>query len=177
MFGSARTPEDHPDYQAAVRFSRTMAESGWMVITGAGDGIMRAGHAGSGKESAFGVAIRLPFETNANDVIVGDPKLVTFRYFFTRKLMFMWMSHAVALFPGGFGTLDEFFETLTLIQTGRMDRVPVLLFGKEFWGHVINMEALAEEGTISPDDTDLFTVVDTAEEGWKIVSDFYGLTA
>ena len=84
---------------------------------------------------------------------------------------------SVAVFPGGFGTMDEFFETLTLIQTGRMERIPVLLFGKQFWSRVINIEALAEEGTISPDDKDLFTIVDSAEEGWKIVSDFYELKA
>ena len=127
IFGSARTPEDHPDYVAAVDVSKAMAAAGWMVITGAGDGIMRAGHGGAGKEASFGVAIRLPFETNANDFIVGDPKLITFRYFFTRKLMFMWESAAIALFPGGFGTQDEGFEALTLIQTGKAPLVPIVL--------------------------------------------------
>src|SRR5690606_5419245 len=125
VFGSARTPPGHPHYQVCETFSRAMADAGWMVITGAGDGIMRAGHGGAGTEKSFGVAIRLPFETSANEYILGDPKLVTFRYFFTRKLMFMWMSHAVALFPGGFGTQDEGFEALTLIQTGKAPMMPV----------------------------------------------------
>ncbi|MEM9417982.1 MAG: LOG family protein [Planctomycetota bacterium] len=183
VFGSARTPEDHPDYQAAVRFSRTMAESGWMVITGAGDGIMRAGHAGSGRESAFGVAIRLPFETNANDVIVGDPKLVTFRYFFTRKLMFMWMSHAVALFPGGFGTQDEGFEALTLIQTGKAPLVPIVMIdapgthaaGTGYWMHWDNYvtKSLLENGWISPEDKNLYFVTDDPAAAARHVSGFY----
>lgn len=183
IFGSARTPEDHPDYQAAVRFSKTMAESGWMVITGAGDGIMRAGHAGSGKESAFGVAIRLPFETNANDVISGDPKLVTFRYFFTRKLMFMWMSHAVALFPGGFGTQDEGFEALTLIQTGKAPLVPIVCVdapgthsgGGGYWQHWDKYitKSLLENGWISPEDKNLYFVTDDPAAAARHVMDFY----
>lgn len=126
IFGSARTPEDHPDYLAAVEFSRLMSEAGWMSITGAGDGIMKAGHEGPGREGSFGVAIRLPFETSANDVIKGDEKLINFRYFFTRKLMFLSQAEAVVCFPGGFGTLDECFEALTLIQTGKASMVPIV---------------------------------------------------
>lgn len=126
IFGSARTPEDHPDYRAAVEFSRLMARAGWMSITGAGDGIMKAGHVGPGREASFGVAIRLPFETSANEVIKGDEKLINFRYFFTRKLMFLSQAEAVVCFPGGFGTLDECFEALTLIQTGKASMVPVV---------------------------------------------------
>ncbi|MEM8739721.1 MAG: LOG family protein [Planctomycetota bacterium] len=183
IFGSARTPEAHPDYQAALRFSRTMAESGWMVITGAGDGIMRAGHGGAGRESSFGVAIRLPFETNANDVIVGDPKLITFRYFFTRKLMFMWMSHAIALFPGGFGTQDEGFEALTLIQTGKAPLVPIVLVdapgshdaGQGYWQHWDRYvtRSLLHNGWISPEDQNLYFVTDDAAAAARHVSDFY----
>jgi uncharacterized protein (TIGR00730 family) len=183
VFGSARTPEEHPDYQTAVRFSKTMAESGWMVITGAGDGIMRAGHAGSGKDSAFGVAIRLPFETNANDVIVGDPKLVTFRYFFTRKLIFMWMSHAIALFPGGFGTQDEGFEALTLIQTGKAPLVPIVMVdapgsheaGTGYWMHWDNYvtRSLLDNGWISPEDQNLYFVTDDPAAAARHVQDFY----
>ncbi|MEM7722791.1 MAG: LOG family protein [Pseudomonadota bacterium] len=178
VFGSARTPEDHPDYQACVRFSKTMAESGWMVITGAGDGIMRAGHGGAGKEASFGVAIRLPFETNANDYIVGDPKLVTFRYFFTRKLMFMWMSHAVALFPGGFGTQDEGFEALTLIQTGKAPLVPIVCIdapGGDYWHHWDNYvtKSLLDNGWISPEDKNLYFVTDDPAAAARHVSDFY----
>ena len=178
VFGSARTPEDHPDYQACMRFSRTMAESGWMVITGAGDGIMRAGHGGAGRESSFGVAIRLPFETNANDVIEGDPKLMTFRYFFTRKLMFMWMSHAIALFPGGFGTQDEGFEALTLIQTGKAPLVPIVLVdapGGDYWKHWDNYvtHSLLDNDWISPEDKNLYFVTDDAAEAARHVADFY----
>lgn len=178
IFGSARTPEDHPDYQAALRFGRTMAESGWMVITGAGDGIMRAGHGGAGREASFGVAIRLPFETNANDFIVGDSKLVTFRYFFTRKLMFMWMSHAVALFPGGFGTQDEGFEALTLIQTGKAPLLPIVMVdppGGDYWKHWDNYvtKSLLEKGWISPADKNLYFITDDAAAAARHVMDFY----
>ena len=178
VFGSARTPEERPDYQAAVRFSRTMAESGWMVITGAGDGIMRAGHGGAGREASFGVAIRLPFETNANDVILGDPKLVTFRYFFTRKLVFMWMSHAVALFPGGFGTQDEGFEALTLIQTGKAPLVPIVMVdapGGDYWHHWNNYveKSLLAKGWISPEDRHLYFITDDPAAAARHVSDFY----
>lgn len=128
VFGSARTPEDHPDYLAAVEFARLMAEEHhWMIITGAGDGIMKAGHEGPGRAASFGVAIRLPFETSANTVIAGDEKLINFRYFFTRKLIFVSQSNAVALFPGGFGTQDENFEALTLIQTGKSHLVPIVM--------------------------------------------------
>ncbi|MEM1110198.1 MAG: LOG family protein, partial [Planctomycetota bacterium] len=160
------------------RFGRTLAEAGWMVITGAGDGIMRAGHAGSGKESAFGVAIRLPFETNANDVIVGDPKLITFRYFFTRKLMFMWMSHAIALFPGGFGTQDEGFEALTLIQTGKAPLVPIVMVdapGGDYWHHWDNYvtKSLLDNGWISPEDKNLYFVTDDVSAAARHITDFY----
>jgi len=178
IFGSARTPEDHPAYQACVAFSRHMAEAGWMVITGAGDGIMRAGMGGAGTEKSFGVSIRLPFETNANDYIVGDPKLITFRYFFTRKLMFMWMSHAIALFAGGFGTQDEGFEALTLIQTGKAPVVPILLIdapGQHYWrkwdGYV--RDVLLAEGYISPEDLNLYFVTDDAAAAAEHVRHFY----
>lgn len=194
VFGSARTPEDHPDYLQAVRFSRTMAEAGWMVITGAGDGIMRAGHDGAQRENSFGVAIRLPFETTANDVIAGDPKLITFRYFFTRKLIFMWMSHAVALFPGGFGTQDEGFEALTLIQTGKAPLVPIVCVdappgsehdatqgpnpssgGGGYWHHWDKYirKSLLANGWISPEDLNLYFVTDDASAAARHVIDFY----
>jgi len=127
IFGSARTAEDHPDYAATVEFSKLMAEAGWMIITGAGGGIMAAGHVGPGRAASFGVAIRLPFETTANHVIAGDEKLIHFRYFFTRKLMFLSQAEAVVLCPGGFGTMDEAYETLTLVQTGKAGMIPVVL--------------------------------------------------
>lgn len=126
IFGSARTPQAHADYAAAVEFSKLMGEAGWMVITGAGGGIMEAGHVGPGRTKSFGVAIRLPFETTANDVILGDEKLIYFRYFFTRKLMFLSQAEAVALFPGGFGTMDEAYEVLTLVQTGKASMIPIV---------------------------------------------------
>src|SRR5262245_52705595 len=127
IFGSARTPESHPDYEAAVDFGRLMAANGWMAITGAGGGIMKAGHEGPGREASFGASIRLPSEEHANEVIAGDEKLVRFRYFFTRKLIFLSQCDAVALFPGGFGTMDEAFETLTLVQTGKAAMLPIML--------------------------------------------------
>ena len=178
IFGSARTVEGHPDYQAAVDFSRVIARAKWMVITGAGDGIMRAGHGGAGRDASFGVAIRLPFETTANDVIIGDEKLITFRYFFTRKLMFMWQAHAVVLFPGGFGTQDEGYEALTLIQTGKAPLVPVVMVdhpGGSYWKNwqrYVNDELLAY-GMISEEDLALFHVTDDPQEAAHHVLHFY----
>ena len=168
IFGSARTPEDHPDYLSAHTFGKKLAEHGWMSITGAGDGIMKAGHEGPGQEASFGLRIRLPFETTANDVIAEDPKLVNFRYFFTRKLMFLTHSEAVAALPGGFGTMDELFETLTLIQTNKLEKkMPIYLFGREFWDGLINFEHFVDWGVISPDDINLFKIVDSVEEAYK----------
>jgi uncharacterized protein (TIGR00730 family) len=178
IFGSARTPQEHADYKAAEAFSRQMAQAGWSVITGAGGGIMRAGHGGAGKEQSFGVAIRLPFETTHNEFIANDPKLVTFRYFFTRKLMFMWQSHAIALFPGGFGTLDEGFEALTLVQTGKAPTVPIVMSeqaGGDYWKHWDNYvrgELLAG-GLISPEDLSLFHVTDDPAAAARHVLNFY----
>lgn len=178
VFGSARTGEEHPQYLAAVEFSRQISEAGWMVITGAGDGIMRAGHGGAGREASFGVAIRLPFETNANDYIVGDEKLITHRYFFTRKLMFVSQADAVALFPGGFGTLDEGFEVLTLIQTGKSPLVPLVLVdepGGNYWGHFDRYvrEELLAQGMISPEDLSLYMLTDRPEDAVEHVLRFY----
>ncbi|MEM1354837.1 MAG: LOG family protein [Planctomycetota bacterium] len=178
IFGSARTPVDHPDYLAAVDFARHMAQAGWMVITGAGDGIMRAGHHGADRAASFGVSISLPFETSANDIIQGDPKLIDFKYFFTRKLTFMWMSHAVALFPGGFGTQDEGFEALTLIQTGKAPLLPIVLIdppGGDYWKHWDNYirKSLLDKGWISPEDLNLYKVFDDPAAAHQHVLDFY----
>ncbi|HRQ73533.1 MAG TPA: LOG family protein [Phycisphaerales bacterium] len=182
IFGSARTPETHPDYAAAVVFGRLMAEAGWMAITGAGDGIMKAGHVGPGRGASFGVAIRLPFETTANDVIAGDEKLIHFRYFFTRKLMFLSQAEAVALFPGGFGTLDEAYETLTLVQTGKASMIPIVLVEGErgpgrpsYWAQFDRFvrEALLAGGFISPEDLNLYTIAATPREGVEHVLRFY----
>ncbi|MBL1218347.1 MAG: LOG family protein [Planctomycetes bacterium] len=184
IFGSARTPEEHPDYLAAVAFARTMAAAGWMIITGAGDGIMKAGHEGPGREASFGVAIRLPFETTANSIIAGDEKLINFRYFFTRKLVFVSQSNAVALFPGGFGTQDENFETLTLIQTGKSAMVPIVLLSGDTdgalapngywleWQSYVR-EQLLERGMINPEDMELFHLAKDEEDAANHILHFY----
>jgi len=187
IFGSARTPEDHPDFLAAVDFSRRMAESGWMVITGAGDGIMKAGHVGPGRESSFGVAIRLPFETTANDVISDDEKLIHFKYFFTRKLMFLSQAEAVVCFPGGFGTMDEAFETLTLVQTGKASMIPIVLVQGQaepgdphrttegYWHGFDRFirEDLLRRGWISEEDPGLYYLAEDAEDAAQHVLKFY----
>jgi len=178
IFGSARTSPDHPDYTAAVAFSRTMADRGWLSITGAGDGIMRAGHEGPGRESSFGLSIRLPFETTANEIIAGDSKLINFRYFFTRKLMFVSQADAVAVFPGGFGTQDEAFEVLTLVQTGKSAIVPVVLVeGQDgnYWRHWMNYieKSLLDYGFISPEDKSIFYLAKNPEDAAEHVQRFY----
>ena len=178
MFGSARTPESHPDFHAALAFAKQISAVGWMVITGAGDGIMWAGHGGAGRESSFGVAIRLPFETNANKIIAGDAKLVTFRYFFTRKVVFVMHSDAFALFPGGFGTHDEGFEVLTLVQTGKAPLVPIVMVdspGGTYWRHWDSYvrEHLLGAGMISAEDLNLYFITDDAPAAVQHVLDFY----
>lgn len=162
----------------ASRTAEALEYKEFIVVTGGGPGVMEAGNRGASEYGApsIGLNIVLPHEQAPNRYV--DPELCfNFHYFATRKIHFLLRAKAVAIFPGGFGTLDEFFETLTLIQTGRMEAVPVLLFGKQFWERVINLEALAEEGTISPSDPDLFTIVDSARQGWEVVQNFYGLPA
>ncbi len=178
IFGSARTEETHPDYAAAVEFGRLMAQRRWMVITGAGDGIMKAGHVGPGREASFGVAIRLPFETTANEVIAGDDKLIHFRYFFTRKLMFVSQAEAVALFPGGFGTLDETYELLTLVQTGKASMIPIVCIegaGGTYWAewdrYIRN--GLLERKLISPEDVGLYYLARDAADAADHIEQFY----
>lgn len=178
IFGSARTPENHPDFIACVEFSRLMAEAGWMAITGAGMGIMQAGHVGPGRSASFGVAIRLPFETSANPVIAGDEKLINFRYFFTRKLMFMSQAEAVALFPGGFGTLDEAYEALTLVQTGKSMPMPIVMVEGagggywEGWDHFVRTQLLAR-GWISPEDPRIYHIAPTPADAAAHIIRFY----
>jgi len=178
IFGSARTPEDHPAFGAAVEFSKLMALRDWAVITGAGDGIMKAGHVGPGRESSFGLAIRLPFETTANTVIAGDSKLITFRYFFTRKLMFVSQADAVAVFPGGFGTMDETFEVLTLIQTGKSSMIPIVLIegpGDHYWSDWLAMvnNTLLGQSYIGQDDLNLFYIASSPADAASHVQQFY----
>ena len=178
IFGSARTQPNHADYEACVEFSRGMAERDWLCITGAGDGIMKAGHEGPGPQSSFGLAIRLPFETTANDVIAGDEKLINFRYFFTRKLIFVSQSEAVAAFPGGYGTQDEVFEALTLIQTGKSAMIPIVLCeheGGDYWHHWDNYvkRSLLNYGMISPEDVRLYHICRDVDEAADHVCRFY----
>ena len=178
IFGSARTPDDHPDFAACVEFSRLMGASGWMSITGAGGGIMKAGHVGTGRGQAFGVAIRLPFEQSTNPVIAGDDKLIHFRYFFTRKLMFLSQAEAVALFPGGFGTFDEAFETLTLVQTGKSGMIPIVCVegaNGTFWKGFDRFvrEELQARGFVSPEDENLYTICASPQEAVDHILRFY----
>ena len=178
IFGSARTPEDHPDYQAAEEFSRQLAENGWRVITGAANGIMKAGMAGLSPDSSFGLSIRLPFEVPTNKLIEGDPKLIYFRYFFTRKLMFMSHSEAIAVFPGGFGTMDELFEILTLVQTGKANIMPIVLMEQEkgtywdCWEQYVENN-LIKNGTISPEDRCFYYIAPSIEKGVAHITKFY----
>ncbi len=178
IFGSARTPEDHPDYLAAKEFSEKMAGDGWMCITGAAGGIMKAGHEGSTKDSIFGLSIRLTFEEGANIHIEGDPKHINFKYFFTRKLMFLAHSDAVVVFPGGFGTMDELFEVLTLIQTGKSIVIPVVLLegsGGAYWNnwtHYVKSSLLANN-TISAEDLSLFYQAPSVDEAVGYIEKFY----
>jgi uncharacterized protein (TIGR00730 family) len=178
IFGSARTPEDAPAAQAAFAFARLMRDSGYMIITGGGDGIMGAAQAGAGRERSFGLNIQLPFEQSANKIIDGDSKLVSFKYFFTRKLNFVKESHAIALFPGGFGTMDEGFEALTLMQTGKAPIVPVVLVDEpkgNFWKTFERYlrEHLLRDHVISEQDFSLFKLTTDLEEARREVMDFY----
>lgn len=178
VFGSARTRPGSPDWIAAERFAEQIVRAGWMAITGAGPGIMEAAQGGAGRQASFGVNIRLPYEQRANPIIHGDPKLVNFRYFFTRKLVFVKEAHAIALFPGGFGTHDEGFEALTLIQTGRSEIVPVVFVdapGGHYWRDWRQYvdSHLRARGLIDPDDMALFRITDDVDEAVRIVVDFY----
>ncbi|MDH3679341.1 MAG: LOG family protein [Acidimicrobiia bacterium] len=178
IFGSARTKPSSPDYELAVRFGQLMADRDWMAITGAGPGIMTAGIEGVGLDRSFGVNIMLPFEQQAADIIDGDHKLATFKYFFTRKLTFMKETDAFALFPGGFGTLDEAFELLTLIQTGKSYPAPIVLLDHPdstywaSWRRFVTDELL-DAGMIGPADLDLFLHTHDAEEAAEYLCAFY----
>lgn len=178
IFGSARTPEDHSDYLAAKNFSAAMAKQGWMCITGAANGIMKAGLEGPTKAKSFGLSIMLPFETASNTVIEGDPKLIQFRFFFTRKLMFMSQSNALAVFPGGFGTLDELFEMLTLMQTGKANIIPIVLVegpGSTYWQQFLNYinDNLLKTHWISPEDISFFYLAKSPDDALQHIIKFY----
>jgi uncharacterized protein (TIGR00730 family) len=178
IFGSARTKPDRIEYQQAADFGKKIVKAGFMVITGAGPGIMQAGHEGAGPENSFGVNIRLPWEQGANPVIAEDRKLITFKYFFTRKLIFIRHSDAIVLFPGGFGTFDEGFEALTLMQTGKSQLMPLVLVDKpggtywKTWDIHIREELLGNK-LISPEDLSLYQITDSTDEAVKIIARFY----
>ena len=180
MFGSARLTHRHPAYAMAKRFGALMVRAGWMVITGAASGIMKAGHEGAGRTDSFGLNIRLPFEQEANPIIALDTKLINCKYFFTRKLLFIKESHATALFPGGFGTLDEGFESLTLVQTGKSDPRPIVFVEApqgRFWKPMLTFfqQQLARGGMISPADCAIYQVARSAEEAVEQIRRFYAV--
>jgi len=180
VFGSARTKPNNPNWIQAEAFGKRMAQEGWMVVTGAGGGIMEAAHQGAGRDMSMGLNIMLPFEQEANPVIVGDPKLVNLKYFFTRKLLFVKEVHAVVTCPGGFGTQDEAFETLTLVQTGKRDLMPLVMLDEpngtywKTWQKYIKTELL-DKGMISPDDMSLFCVTSDVEEAVDEILGFYSV--
>lgn len=178
VFGSARTKKDAPAFRQAVEFGRVMAGHHWLVVTGAASGIMEAGHIGAGREHSMGLNILLPFEQTANPVIAGDHKLVHMKYFFTRKLMFVKESHAICLLPGGFGTLDEGMEVLTLLQTGKRDMVPVVFLdepGGDYWAAFVEFveRKLLGRGMIDPDDLALFRLTDRVDEAIDEILGFF----
>jgi uncharacterized protein (TIGR00730 family) len=178
MFGSARILPESLEYDVARRFGEKIVEAGWMIITGAGPGIMSAGLEGAGSENSFGVNIVLPFEASASEFILGDPKLINFKYFFTRKLTFLKESHGFVLLPGGYGTMDEAFELLTLMQTGRSPLVPVVMLdlpGSTYWDtwrDFIERELLSRH-LISPHDLDVFKITDDVDVAVDEITSFY----
>ena len=178
VFGSARTGKDRLEYKMANRFSNKVSNRGYMVITGAGPGIMEAAQGGAGRARSFGVNIRLPFESKANEVIENDPKLIHFKYFFTRKVCFLKETDAIVIFPGGFGTHDEAFESLTLVQTGKSDLVPIVFVdrpGGTYWSAWLDYVRthLLDEGYIDGFDESLFHVTESVEDAVNVVDGFY----
>jgi uncharacterized protein (TIGR00730 family) len=178
IFGSARTQPHEPIYERTVQTARAIADAGFMVVTGAGPGIMEAGMQGAGVENSIGVSIRLPFETGANSIIAGDQKYVSMKYFFTRKLMLVKESHGFLCMPGGFGTLDETFELLTLAQTAKTVPIPIVFLelpGEPFWSPLMQSmtELLLKNGLISDTDTSLYTITADVDEAVKVITDFY----
>ncbi|HXE96630.1 MAG TPA: TIGR00730 family Rossman fold protein [Dongiaceae bacterium] len=177
IFGSARTEETEEMYLKCVRFSRSLAENDYMVITGGGPGIMRAGNEGAGSKNSFAVNIRLPFEQKPNPVMYRNPRLVTYKYFFNRKVAFVKEADAIVVFPGGFGTLDEAMEVFTLIQTGKTSPKPLILMDDRdgFWEQffVFIKESLLVKGFISGEDFSLFSITRNEEEALQIINTFY----
>ncbi len=177
IFGSARTKPDHPHFLLAEEIAKVLTEQGWGIITGGGPGIMEAGNKGAKEANgkSVGLNINLPFEQSSNPYIDTD-KLINFDYFFVRKVMFMKYAQGFVVLPGGFGTLDEMFEALTLVQTNKKAKFPIILVGKDFWSGLIDwikQTMLIDHSYISPEDLDLFSIVDTAEEVKEKISEFY----
>jgi uncharacterized protein (TIGR00730 family) len=177
IFGSARTPADNPYYIAAEEIARKLVLEGFGIISGGGPGIMEAANKGAQSigGASVGLNIELPMEQGHNPYIDMD-KLITFRYFFVRKVMFVKYAQGFVMMPGGFGTLDEMFECLTLVQTRKIERIPMILYGSEYWGGLvqwINESLLGKQKNISPGDVDLLRVVDTPDEAVKVIVDFY----
>lgn len=177
IFGSARTGSHEPMYIKCVSFAKMLAERGYMIITGGGGGIMQAGNEGAGSEASFAANIRLPFEQSANSVMLKNPRLITYKYFFNRKVAFVKESDAIAVFPGGFGTLDEAMEVFTLIQTGKTSPKPLVLVDDEegYWEHWFRFlkERLLVGGFISAEDFSLFTITKSPEEAVQVIEEFY----
>ncbi len=178
IFGSARTKKNDPLYSHTLKVAKSLADEGWMVVTGAGPGIMEAGMEGAGRERSIGVSIRLPFESSANSIIAGDEKYVSMRYFFTRKLMLVKESQAFLCLPGGFGTLDETFELLTLTQTGKGVPVPIVLLdlpGDRFWHSIDDLirNQLLVRGLVSSEDLALYRVCDSISDATSEIQGFY----
>lgn len=178
IYGSARTKPGTQYYEDAVHVAKRLVEEGYGVITGGGPGIMEAGNKGAqeAKGKSVGLNIVLPFEQFANPYVDMD-KLINFRYFFVRKVMFVKYAQAFILMPGGFGTLDELFETITLVQTNKIERVPIILYGKEFWSGLMDWikETMYDRhGNISDGDIDLMNITDDKEEVISIINSFYG---
>ena len=178
VFGSARTQPDEPIYEMARKFGKRLADERYMVITGGGGGIMQAANEGAGPGRSFGVNILLPFEQKPNPVVAGNPRLITYKYFFNRKVAFLKEADAVALFPGGFGTLDEAMETLTLLQTGKHMPLPLVLVdepGGTYWSRWLRFmrEELLSEDYISEGDFALFECVDSVDDAVKKINEFY----
>ncbi|HET6514277.1 MAG TPA: TIGR00730 family Rossman fold protein [Thermodesulfovibrionales bacterium] len=178
VFGSARTQPVEHIYSMARLLGKRIAEAGYMVITGGGPGIMQAVNEGAGSEHSFGVNIRLPFEQRPNPVLEGNPRLIVYKYFFNRKVAFIKEADAIVLFPGGFGTLDEAMETLTLVQTGKRDPIPLILVdepGGSYWSEYIRFfrEKLLTEGYLSDSDFHLFELVDSVQEAMERINRFY----
>ncbi|RJQ14377.1 MAG: TIGR00730 family Rossman fold protein [Nitrospiraceae bacterium] len=179
VFGSARTRPDEPIYEIASQFGKKLADTGYMVITGGGGGIMQAVNEGAGPEHSFGVNIFLPFEQKPNPVLAGNPRLITYKYFFNRKVAFLKEADAVVLFPGGFGTLDEAMETLTLLQTGKHNPLPLILIDEPgegtYWKRflVFLKEELMSQGYIGNTDFDLFECVESVDAAVERINSFY----